>query len=233
MFKTRSGSKFLDEYNIIIDRYDNQVTIGEHLRYMDRTYPGISKLYKRAYIDNISKDFIDVIKQPITSLVEGEYAGRFLISGNVIQIYHILKSFEITRLISELIYNYVSQEIIPESTYGLTIADGNDYNRYTKKHRCKKKDGDIYCPILCENIKPGNTVVTLPCGHQFSARPIRKWLTSNSSCCPNCRCDIRGEGYIEHLTFSISEHIYETYYNGLYTLFQKSLEANRQTGVHC
>ena len=140
------------------------------------------------------------------------------LSGNVLQIY-IQKTFQ-WGLISELIYNFVSEEIIPQPGHGLRLADRADYNTFTKKHICRKRDGDVYCPISCDNIKVGNTIVTLPCGHQFSARPIRKWLTQNSSCCPNCRADIRGEDYMERMTLSASDCIM-SYYDGLYRLYDE------------
>lgn len=221
MFKTRSGSRFLSSYGVIIDRNDNEITIREHCGIMEKKFPGLFKTYRKCNGDQKTPEFVEIIRKPIVTRIDPEDGGMFLISGNVLQIYHLMKTFQVVDLISELIYNFVSEEIIPQPGHGLRLADRADYNTFTKKHICRKRDGDVYCPISCDNIKVGNTIVTLPCGHQFSARPIRKWLTQNSSCCPNCRADIRGEDYMERMTLSISDYIYRSYYDGLYRLYDE------------
>jgi hypothetical protein len=44
----------------------------------------------------------------------------------------------------------------------------------------------VTCTVCMEQIKNGDTVVNLPCFHQFHGKCIYKWLQNNENC-PVCR----------------------------------------------
>lgn len=43
---------------------------------------------------------------------------------------------------------------------------------------------DIVCAVCLDHIPEGQTVRTLPCGHEFHTACIRQWLTASSNRCP-------------------------------------------------
>jgi len=215
MFKTRSGSKYLQPHSIMLDSMDDEDTITEYLNTMERTHKGLRKKY------NSIKDIesLDVLNESLLTYIDSSSnEAVFIIRGKVIQIYHILRSFAVLDIIYTMINFYVRNYIVPEYK-NFTVASYNDFKIFTKRSRCLKSSGEVYCPISCENIKVGRQIVELPCGHQFSAYPIRRWLTKNSACCPNCRKDIRGEEYIDELIAGSTHRIYRDHYNSLYELY--------------
>lgn len=51
-------------------------------------------------------------------------------------------------------------------------------------------DEEAECIICLEGFEAGNSLRTLPCGHEYHTQCIDKWLTSQHRTCPICKADV-------------------------------------------
>ena len=51
----------------------------------------------------------------------------------------------------------------------------------------------LQCPITLKDIKAGDMVATLPCGHKFDPSGLCTWLEKYDAKCPVCRCQLPSE----------------------------------------
>lgn len=73
-----------------------------------------------------------------------------------------------------------------ESPYRQVVSEeGKDSIIETKHH-----GESIQCPITLSEIKEGDPVATLPCGHHFNPEGLKKWLTEYDVKCPVCRASL-------------------------------------------
>ncbi|CAH2062426.1 unnamed protein product, partial [Iphiclides podalirius] len=63
-----------------------------------------------------------------------------------------------------------------------TNGAGASTKRSNKKYR-RRKAGCVTCSVCIEDIA---SIVTLPCGHRFHDKCVRRWVQGLESC-PNCR----------------------------------------------
>ena len=97
------------------------------------------------------------------------------------------------RLLDELV-NRFGYESVPSVAPPPATMTKEQYNqlrrRRVKKNHVKGKFQEESCSICLGPWKMRESVTTLPCGHEFHHRCVKKWLTKNQNKCPVCRQSI-------------------------------------------
>ena len=222
MFKTRNNRAVITPHSFIIgENYSPEIN-KRNIEWLEECYSGetdIKAIYLRMkaanYFTNPPNGFslkntIDLVED------EDEPNPEFMVTGPAILLYYQMIENKIPSLLIGVIGSYVSHFMIPKTLYV------HEFNQSVKKYICRKKHGKIFCPIESEEIKVGRTVCELPCGHQFTSRGIRRWLTKNQGCCPMCRHKVRTQRQEDTLVVGIAQNILELHYDGLHKMLDSS-----------
>lgn len=94
------------------------------------------------------------------------------------------------RLLDQLVDTFAHQ--IPAGAPNVVPTLKPDRYRALPRRRVKKNHTlgpfqEEACPICLAEWKCRESVTTLPCGHEFHHRCVRKWLTKQQPKCPVCR----------------------------------------------
>lgn len=222
MFKSRTTKAVTTPHSFIIGQNYNDELNQRNIEWLRDCYhvePTIQTLYERMkaadYFKNPQGDLI--LKTTVDLLEDEEDPNpEFMVTAPAILLYYHLVENKIPELIVGVIGGYVKQFMIPKTLYN------HEFKESVKKYICRKKHGTIFCPIESEEIKPGRTVCELPCGHQFTSRGIRRWLTKNQGCCPMCRHKVRSQSQETTLIVGISDSILEQHYGGIHKMLESS-----------
>jgi hypothetical protein len=95
------------------------------------------------------------------------------------------------RLLEQLVREYAHH--LPDTQAAPATLELAKYNtlarrRVKKAHNLGAFNEDT-CTICMAPWKLRESVTTLPCGHEFHHRCVRKWLTKKKATCPVCRRD--------------------------------------------
>jgi len=220
MFKSRATKAVITPHSFIIGENYSDVINTRNLEWLRECYsaePNIHTLYERMKAGDYFKNpQNDITLKTTVDLLEDEDEDNtnpeFMVTAPAILLYYHLIENKIPQLLVGVIGSYVSHFMIPKTLYV------NEFKESVKKYICRKKHGKIFCPIESEEIKVGRTVCELPCGHQFTSRGIRRWLTKNQGCCPMCRHQVRTKDQEDTLIVGISHSILETHYDGIHKM---------------
>ena len=95
------------------------------------------------------------------------------------------------RLLDRLVRDYAHQ--LPDAQAAPATLELAKYNNLARRRVKKAHTAGTYkeetCTICLGPWKLRESVTTLPCGHEFHHRCVRKWLTKKKATCPVCRQD--------------------------------------------
>ncbi len=217
MFKTRTNKLLLEHQTIVVGNSFNQLSQADHITFIESCYPqnpSIIDIYNRVDKYKLSSDMSIEAKTTITLVEDDTNQPSFEITGPIILIYYYLVQNSIPDMIKKLIGTYVLEFMLPDT------IDNDEFNSNVKKYICRKKHGRLFCPIESEEIKVGRTVCELGCGHHFTSRGIRKWLTKSNGHCPMCRVKVRTDIQEEMFVEDTTDHIMYSHYTGIYRMIE-------------
>ena len=217
MFKTRQNKLFIQQQDIIISPTFDYLKLQEFIEFFEECYPSIHNLYNRINsLNYFASNPIDIETDTTISLIQDDAVNpSFQVSGPIILIYSHLMRNTIPSLIKSVIGIHVDRHMIPETLFK------DEFDTNVKKYICRKKHGTLFCPIESEEIKVGRTVCELQCGHKFTSRAIRKWLTQSKGHCPMCRFEVRTDKQKSDYIDTESDHIMFTHYFGISRLIPR------------
>lgn len=219
MFKTRQNKLFTEHETIIVGTSFNSEVQAEYIEFFESVYshsPSIVDIYNRVHKSKyFAMNTTDIEGKATITLIDDETPDpSFEISGPVILIYYHLIQNSIPDMIKTVIAGYVSRFMLPDTLFK------EEFDTNVKKYICRKKHGPIFCPIESEQIKPGRTVCELACGHKFTSRAIRKWLTKSNGHCPMCRSKVRTDEQEDDFVQDTTNAIIHKHYTGIYRMVE-------------
>jgi len=97
----------------------------------------------------------------------------------------------------------------------------DDFIKSLKSHNYKGAIGER-CSISFKEFDENTQVTTLPCNHSFETKSILKWLATEKSECPMCRCKFPSRDYNNDITHIEESSITRAYtHTPLVNMFQQ------------
>lgn len=85
----------------------------------------------------------------------------------------------------------ISVDDLQDVKVTITDEDFNRFNKITINKNNKQEIKNDICNICMDEYNIGDTLVILPCDHDFHIDCIKNWLCNEKVTCPNCRKDVR------------------------------------------
>lgn len=180
-------TRLYDKYsNTVISLYIpesyNNETLKDLGQKINKSFPHVDRYKLPSISFSLSMEMILYEDLSSLNISLDEYCNYVSITGKMLDIYHIILNNQITSFIDNIIAEHYENELKNSP------LNNNDYNKIITRRKCSNKD-NIICPLSMDIIKQNQMVAETPCGHLFSSKELRTWLTNKciAPVCPVCR----------------------------------------------